>query len=101
MDFDNGESPATPMIDDCISTHDKEIFYGLTKREHFAGLSPDNIPQWFHSVFAETADPKLTWHREGSDLQIGECGWTQEGDIALYFAWRVYYADALLKELNK
>ena len=101
MELTNSESPATPVIDDCISTHDKEIFYGLTKREHFAGLAPDNIPQWFHQVFAENAGKKLTWHIEGNDFQIGECGWTQEGEQALYFAWRTYYADALLKELAK
>jgi hypothetical protein len=74
---------------------------GLTKREHFAGLAPDNIPSWFHHEFADSSDESLTWHREGNSYQIGECGWTKEGEIALYFAWRTYYADALLKELAK
>tara|TARA_R110002012_G_scaffold279134_1_gene467063 strand:- start:595 stop:912 length:318 start_codon:yes stop_codon:yes gene_type:complete len=77
-----------------------EMNTGLTKREHFASLAPDNIPQWFYQVFAETADPKLTWHRESNDFQIGECGLTQEGEITLYFAWRTYYADELLKQLE-
>jgi len=81
--------------------YDKDhVYLGLTKREHFAGLAPDNIPTWFHQVFSENADPKLTWHREGNDFQIGECGWTQEGEVALYFAWRTYYADELLKQLE-
>ena len=101
MDFTNGESPAAPFLDDCISTHNQEIYYGLTKREHLASLAPDNIPQWFMQVFSNTADDKLTWHRESNDFQIGECGFTTEGEMALYFAWRTYYADALLKELSK
>lgn len=32
----NADSPATPIIDDCITTHEKEIYLGLTKREMFA-----------------------------------------------------------------
>jgi len=97
----NANEPSQPIIDDQISTGNTEVFYGLTKREHFAGLAPDNIPMWFNQVFAETADKKLTWHREGNDFQIGECGWTAEGERALYFAWRTYYADELLKQLEK
>lgn len=94
--YHNGEHSANPIVAefDVIET-------GLTKREHFAGLAPDNIPQWFMQVFSNTADDKLTWHRESNDFQIGECGFTTEGEIALYFAWRTYYADALLLELSK
>ena len=94
--YHNGQHTANPIVAEFDVLQE-----GLTKREHFAGLAPDNIPQWFHRVFGEKADPILTWHRESSDFQIGECGWTQEGEIALYFAWRTYYADALLKELSK
>lgn len=32
----NADSPAMPIIDDCITTHEKEIYLGLTKREMFA-----------------------------------------------------------------
>lgn len=39
----NGSEPAAPVVDDCISTHNQEIFYGLTKREHFAGLAMQGI----------------------------------------------------------
>ena len=106
-DIKNADKPASPThYSNFTNAHGgSDEFYsdneGLTKREHFVGLAPDNIPTWFHQVFAEKADPKLTWHREGNDFQIGECGFTQEGEIALYFAWRTYYADALLKELAK
>ncbi|MCJ8292889.1 MAG: hypothetical protein MJK15_00650 [Colwellia sp.] len=31
----NGSTPAHPFFDDCISTHQPEIFYGMTKREEF------------------------------------------------------------------
>ena len=41
--MNNSESPAQPVIDDCISTHNQEIFYGLTKREHFAGLAMQGL----------------------------------------------------------
>lgn len=77
--------------------------YGLTKREHFAGLAPDNVPRWFFQVFAESKNskPEFTWSRESTEFTIGECGFTQDGEIAMYFAWRAYYADALLKELSK
>lgn len=107
----NGNTPAAPIMykwkADALGKaantgyEADEFSVGLTKREYFAGLAPDNIPRWFHQKFAETADKELTWHTEGSSLRSAECGWTQKGEIALYFAWRTYYADALLKELAK
>lgn len=36
MKMKNANQPATPVIDDKISTYETEIFYGLTKREMFA-----------------------------------------------------------------
>ena len=99
----NSDTPASPTLYMDQTNGSGELYSdnnGLTKREHFAGLAPDSIPNWFYMVFSETSDPKLTWHREGNDLQIGECGLTQEGEIALYFAWRTYYADELLKQLE-
>ena len=44
---------------------------------------------------------KVTTWALWSASAIGECGWTQEGEKQLYFAWRAYYADTLLKELDK
>ena len=99
-ELENKDEPATAIELNGFNQYAPQAFLGLTKREHFAGLAPDNIPTWFHRVFFENADPKLTWHREGNDFQIGECGWTQEGEVALYFAWRTYYADELLKQLE-
>lgn len=32
----NADLPAMPVIDDEISTHEKEIYFGLSKREMFA-----------------------------------------------------------------
>ena len=37
--MNNSDMPAMPHLDDCISTHQQEIYAGLTKREHFAGLA--------------------------------------------------------------
>ena len=73
----------------------------LDRRDHFAGLAPDNIPNWFHQVFAETAPDEFTWHMEGTRYTVSECGLTQEGEAAIYFAWRAYYADMMLAELEK
>ena len=96
----NGSTPVSPF------TQKPEYQYqeaGLTKREHFSSLAPDNIPSWFFQVFAESDKnkPEYTWHREATNHQIGECGFTQDGEVAMYFAWRTYYADELLKELSK
>lgn len=94
--YHNGQHSVNPVVAEFDVLQE-----GITKREHFASLAPDNTPQWFQQVFSETAKPELTWHRESNDFQVGECGWTQEGERALYFAWRTYYADALLAELEK
>ncbi len=105
--MNNSNTPAYPQSNDEVVKAFMETEQvapnGLTKREHFAGLAPDNIPNWFFQVFAESKDnkPEFTWHREATDHDIGECGFTQEGEVAMYFAWRTYYADALLKELSK
>ena len=39
----NADMPATPLIDDKISTRCTEIFYGLTKREAFAMAAMQGI----------------------------------------------------------
>ena len=57
---------------ECNSTH----YLGLTKREHFAGLAPE-MPNWFINSYRHV------------------------NTEAAFFAWRTYYADALLKELDK
>jgi len=40
------------------------------------------------------------WHREAEFDMCAEGGFTDKGEIVLYFAWRGYYADRLLKELE-
>lgn len=39
----NGEQPASPIFDDCVSTHHQEIHHGLTKRETFAMAAMQGI----------------------------------------------------------
>ena len=72
MDFNNGESPATPFVDDCISTHNQEIFYGLTKREAFAMAAMQGLISFNGCM--------------DTDITAKRC---------------VRMADALLKELDK
>lgn len=107
-DINNGNTPAqpTPYLDcengsgelHCDNT-------GLTKREHFASLSPNEIPKWFLMLWIKTPESqneKYHWHRKADEFNtIAESGLTDEGEAAMYFAWKVYHADALLKELEK
>ena len=104
--LNNSDMPSSPVFrsDGFMARgNDGEKYRGLTKREHFSSLAPDNIPPWFFQVFAESDKnkPEYTWHREATNHQIGECGFTQDGEVAMYFAWRTYYADKLLSELSK
>ena len=80
MELTNPESPATPVIDDCISTHDKEIFYGLTKREAFAMAAMQNILTQYNPF--EQGDFDSSNYEEVAINSVG-------------------LADALLKELAK
>ena len=63
----NSESPASPIIDDKISTNEIEIFHGLTKREMMAmhimantcwNNTDRNQPQ--HYEYAASSAVKLT-----------------------------------------
>ena len=73
----NADMPATPMIDDKISTHCTEIFYGLTKREAFAMAA---MAAW------------IQHHGAKNDYGYSD-KFTAESAVSA--------ADALLKELDK
>lgn len=59
----NADLPAMPIIDDEISTHEKEIHFGLTKREMFAMHAMQgmlsNSPLFYPSRAVEYADELL------------------------------------------
>ena len=120
----NSELPAMPNTPSDFGYVDTKT-QGATKREYFASRAPEEIPLWFYNMFEARDLPEaLTFtseeveciqaykdgdyctenYEKGQDLynkqlvrdkEIGEQWETQ-----LYFAWRVYYADMLLKELQ-
>jgi hypothetical protein len=123
----NGNMPAAPTIyADMGHNGQREIFcdnQGLTKREHFAGLAPQ-MPDWFEKVFQfEQFKSPLTdeewqitsvYKQEEYDHDEFEraaelnklhadaiTDYQQKKQISMYFAWRAFYADALLAELEK
>ena len=57
--MNNSELPARPIVDVRTSTSHQEIFYGLTKREYFAGLALQALIN-VHSNGSTLSVPKLT-----------------------------------------
>lgn len=76
----NADLPAMPIIDDKISTYEKEIYLGLTKREMFAMHAMQNILSRYNPY---------------------ESGAFDSGDYEETAKHAVGLADALLKELSK
>lgn len=78
-----------------------DIFGGLTKREMVAMHAPE-VPDWFDGQWRKEFEGNEMYFREEEDewgstyLQI-----TKHGVKAMYFAWRVTYADELLAELER
>jgi hypothetical protein len=110
--MNNADMPAMPLTGDAYTDINGtancqgsiQDGMGLTKREHFAVLAPDAMPQWFFSVWSEADDNKnkdYIWHRKGILDIPDQRGLTEKGEVAIYFAWRTFYANGLLTELNK
>ena len=128
----NSDMPAMPSSvsnsDGCVEDSNVNGYgYGLTKREHFAGLAPE-MPEWFESSFTvDLSDIDSPIHTKEEirlsneyrsdnyglselDFKIGSrvsgelYQYTQEIESERirksYFAWRSYYADQLLAELE-
>lgn len=88
----NGEAPAYPVrgadgtlfsIEDCKSHFNEHCATGMTKREAFAMAAPEP-PDWFMT--------KRRHHAQQFNEEF------DEGEA--WFAWRTFYADALIKALN-
>ena len=105
------------------------VFGGLTKREMFAMHAPSEIPGWFSNNFnadiSNIEKPEFSAHQKemmneyqsdnynisdedfkiGSEASSADCEYRYRCDIErerqMYFAWKLYHADALLKELEK
>ena len=74
-----------------------EWAYGLTKREMFAMNAPE-MPEWFVSQYLDEIGYKVTHDMIGSTP-------TSEANMPyphkeMYFAWRTYYANNILEELE-
>jgi hypothetical protein len=82
----NAYNPAMPIIDDEISTHEKEIHFGLTKREMFAMHAMQGLLSNCGGVV-----------QANSVSGTGFCN-SDETSLA---QWSLACADALLKELDK
>ena len=104
-------------------------YEGLTKREMFAMHAPSDIPEWFLSSFnadvSSIKKPSLSEHQvnmmreyNNDNYGLSDDDFKLGGDAAkvvreynrkcelevnkqVYFAWKVYHADALLAELDK
>lgn len=125
----NGNMPVSPNTVENIynarnySDSWERAALGLTLRQHFAGAAPQ-MPEWFEKVFQfEQFKSPLTdeewqitsvyrqeeyghdeFERAAELNQIRAAAITeyqQKKQIAMYFAWRAFYADALLAELEK
>ena len=118
------DDPAVPVMDE----GEYGQHYGLTKREHFAGLAPENIPDWFSRGFKHTSSIPNTEYTEdqknlanqyfNDNYGLSETDWKEASELAaeisaynnkvsieyesaMYFSWRAHYSDQLLKELEK
>ena len=95
----NADLPAMPTDFTWVADHEThhEMNSGLTKLEHFAGLAPV-MPVWFEAKFLSDTSLNLgidftTQHSQGLSTSL-------EGEEAMFLAWPVYYAKALLKQLE-
>lgn len=108
----------------------KQVEHGLTKREYFAAHCPD-VPDWFvhtplpkgfeYPKWMDIKDEKdreevRQWVHDGTWDLPEHLFWFQEKTAEAmklsnrwevkdsenrFFQWRTYYADALIKQLNK
>ena len=104
----NSDMPAMPVVameeitdkgGNYCGEHER-TFIGLTKLEHFALLAPP-MPSWFEMVFinddALNKGVNYMQHNDESrEMWVGE-----DGKPSMFMAWPVYYAKALLAELEK
>lgn len=95
----NGDLPAYPehhVFEDCGIDGSsgphlvQTVKSGFTKRETFAMNAPD-APTWF----------KHHLHKADLLYRQAESAGIAEGGSYLFFAWRTYYADKLLAELER
>lgn len=107
----NADMPAMPLSGDAYtdfaaynpdkndSSYNPEC-QGLTKRETLAMNAPD-MPEWFCDLWTKENSHYSSFFSDYIDNGVPCVGLTCEGNAAMFIEWRTYYADALLKELDK
>ena len=121
--IENGTMPAMPISEEATDRviEGVEIYTGLTKREQFAMAAPADIPVWFHEenrldfkfelsdeeeellkIYDEDyGNPRLeeSWAVRRK-LNAAKAAAELDHDKKIFFKWRAYYADELLKALE-
>ena len=91
--MNNADMPAAPIWDVELQRCNglaEEDSIGLTKLEHFAGLAPV-MPVWFEIKFCNGEIEPIIKIIEFSVIDLTSMA---------FMAWPVYYAKALLKQLE-
>ena len=98
--MNNKDMPAMPLTGNIYEDFNgtTEQGRGLTKLEHFAGLAPI-MPGWFETKFV--SNPSLNGGIDCMNFNKTESWTTEEAKELMFMAWPVYYAKALLAELEK
>ena len=102
----NSNMPAMPVtaMEDVLSEDGsycgevEKTHPGLTKLEHFAGLAPA-MPSWFE--YKCVSNPSLNGGIDCMHSNKTESWITEEAKELMFMAWPVYYAKALLAQLEK
>lgn len=94
----NADMPAMPLSSADLGLGGGDL--GLTKRETFAMNAPI-MPPWFEMVFIndDTLNKGVNYmqhNNESREMWVGE-----DGKPAMFIAWSLYYADALLDALEQ
>ena len=74
----------------------------INKKLYFAAHAPSEVPKWYLNKFADNCkEDSYIWSRESVGIIPPETGFTPEGEEALYFSWRVYYAEQMVLVIEK
>lgn len=95
MNTKNADLPATPF--EVINEAGSRWWSVLTKREMFAMNAPE-LPDWFETKWGNENKNNDTYFNNVSGSKLVRHINTN-GEQARYFAWRVEYAETLLKTL--
>lgn len=94
----NADMPAMPIPPDDNGQVEGHPYPGLTKREMFAKDAP-KMPEWFVQKYLKDIGYEATTEMVGTTIIDKEnMPYPHE---QMYFAWRTYYADNMLAQLEE